>query len=242
VLAGAAVALGVAAYHVQVRNLSPHAWAAASVAVGCAFVLAGGAAWLRRPANRLGPLMLAAGIAYLARQLRFSESAALFTVFFLLGDVAFALVGHSILAYPSGRVEGRWSRRLVVVGYATVLAFPLGILLLHGSGPLVSPFPQRSLLLVADHAHTVKVLQRTETAIFYGVLTSLFIAVIVGRLRQATPRARRMLAPLLLAAVALGLRAAFECFRTFVDQQPLAYPYLFWWQIVAFIADRKSVV
>ena len=45
-----------------------------------------------------------------------------------------------------------------------------------------------------------------------------------------------MLAPLLLAAVALGLRAVFECVRTFFSQQPFAYPFLFWWQIAAFIA------
>jgi signal transduction histidine kinase len=231
------VALGVAAYRVQVDNFSRHSWAAASVAVGWAFVLAGSVAWLRRPANLLGPLMLAAGLAYLARQLRYSEDALLFTVFFLLGDLCFALVPHSILAYPSGRVEGRWSRRLVVAGYATVVGFPLAILLLHGAQhPLVTPLPQRSLLLVADHAHAVELVQKAQTAIFYGVLTCLFIVVIGGRLLRATPRARRMLAPLLLAAVALALRGAFECFRTFVNQQPFAYAYLFWWQIAAFIA------
>jgi signal transduction histidine kinase len=235
-LVAVAVALGVVAYRAQIRASSPHTWAAASVAIGCSFVLAGVAAWLRRPANRLGPLMLAAGLAYLARQLRFSENALPFTVFFLLADLSFALVGHSVLAYPSGRVAGRWSRRLVVVGYATVIAFPLGILLLHGTGQLTSPFPQRSLLSVADNAHAVKLLQRTETAVFYGLLACLFIVAIGGRLLRATPRARRMLAPLLLAAVALALRSAYECFRTFVNQQPLAYPYLFWWQVVAFIA------
>src|SRR5262249_37558966 len=37
-------------------------------------------------------------------------------------------------------------------------------------------------------------------------------------------------------AVALGLRAVFECVRTFFNQQPFAYPVLFWWQIAAFIA------
>ena len=109
VLGGSAVALGVEAYRVQVSSHgSPHTWAAASVAVGWSFVLAGLVAWLRRPTNRLGPLMLAAGTAYLARQLRYSEDALLFTIFFLLGDICFALVGHAILAYPSGRVEGRW--------------------------------------------------------------------------------------------------------------------------------------
>jgi len=238
VLGGVAVVLGVAAYRVQVNNLTPHSWAAAQVVVGWAFVTAGLVAWLRRPANHLGPLMLAAGVAYLARQLRYGEDALLFTVFFLLGDLCYALVAHSILAYPSGRVEGRWPRRLVVAGYATVIGFPLAILLLHGSQLSLTSLvgPQRSLLFVADDAHAVTVLQKAQTAIFYGVLTSLFIALIVLRLVRATPRARRMLAPLLLAAVALALRAAFECFRTFVDHQPLAYPYLFWWQVAAFIA------
>jgi signal transduction histidine kinase len=238
-LGAAAVALGVAAYRVQVaHDFSRHSWAAAVVAASWAFVLAGLVAWLRRPANRLGPLMLAAGTAYLARQLRLSEDAVLFTVFFLLGDLSFALVGHAILAYPSGRVEGRWSRRLVVAGYATVILFPLAILLLKGPRPLTNPYvlSQRSLLSVADHAHAVEVLQKTETAIFYGLLTCLFIVVIAGRLVRATPRARRMLAPLLLAAVTLALRGAFECFRTFVNHQPFAYPYLFWWQIVALVA------
>lgn len=237
-LAGGALALGVAAYRVQVQNFSPHTWAAASVAVGWTFVLAGLVAWLRRPANRLGPLMLAAGLAYLARQLRYSEDALLFTVFFLLGDLCFALVGHAILAYPSGRVEGRWPRRLVVAGYATVVGFPLAVLLLHApQQPLLRmPLSHRSLLLLADHAHAVELLQKAEVAIFYGVLASLFIATIGWRLLRASPRSRRTLAPLLLAAVAIALRATFECVRTFVNQQPLAYPYLFWWQIVAFIA------
>jgi signal transduction histidine kinase len=239
VVAGVAVALGVAAYRVQIHARSPHTWAAASVAVGWSFVLAGVAAWLRRPANRLGPLMVAGGMAYLARQLRLSEDALLFTVFFLFGDICFALFGHTILAFPSGRVHGRWPRRLVVAGYATVVGFPLAVLLFHGTqAPLLSmpALPYRSLLLVADRAHAVEVFQKAETALFYGVLSSLFIAVVVWRLLRATPRTRRMLAPLVLAAVALALRAVFECFRTFVDQQPLAYPYLFWWQVAAFIA------
>jgi signal transduction histidine kinase len=240
VLGSGAVALGVAAYRVQVNNFSPHTWAAASVAVGWAFVLAGLLAWLRRPANHLGPLMLAAGMAYLARQLRYSQDALLFTVFFLLGDLCFALVGHSILAYPSGRVDGRWARRLVVAGYATVIVFPLAVLLLHGTqGSLISmtPVPRRSLLLVADRAHAAELLQKAEVAVFYGLLAGLFIAEIGRRLLQATPRTRRVLAPLLLAAVALALRAVFECVRTFfASQQLLAYASLFWWQIAAFIA------
>lgn len=240
VLAGAALVLGVYAYRVQVETVAQlaHDRAAASVAVGWTFALAGIIAWLRRPGNRLGPLMLAAGLTYLARQLRYSENALLFTVFFLLGDLCFALVGHAILAYPSGRVEGRWPRRLMVTGYATVLGFPLVVLLLHGTEQqLLSMPPQRkSLFLVADQAHAVDLLQQAQVVIFYGVLASLFIAVICWRLMRASPRSRRVLAPLLLAAVAIALRATFECVHTFDKHLPFDYGYLFWWQIVAFIA------
>jgi signal transduction histidine kinase len=78
-------------------------------------------------------------------------------------------------------------------------------------------------------------LQKTQIALFFGVLVALFIALVVRRLWRATPRMRRILAPLLLAAIAVALRAIFECVFTFVDR-PFAYDYLFWWQITAFIA------
>ena len=236
----AAAALGVVAYRVQVQNTHADTPAAAQVAVGWAFVVAGSVAWLRRPANRVGPLLLAAGFAYLTRQLRYSESAFLFTVFFLIGDLAFALVGHAILAYPSGRVSGRGARWLVRVGYATVVAFPFAVLLLHGQrGALLEmglPRPRRSLLLLSDRQHAVELVQKTEIVVLFGLLASLLIAVITRRFWRASRRSRRVLAPLVLAAIALVLRAIYECVLTFVNQQPLAHPYLFWWQVGAFMA------
>src|SRR6266545_7038968 len=58
---------------VQIDNLGPFTSserAAAIVGVAWAFLLAGLAAWSRRPANRVGPLLAAAGFALLLRQLR----------------------------------------------------------------------------------------------------------------------------------------------------------------------------
>jgi signal transduction histidine kinase len=66
---------------------------------------------------------------------------------------------------------------------------------------------------------------------------------IVRRLVTATPRARRLLAPLLLAAVVAALRSVWECIFTFVDRPPsIAYNQLFWWQIVGFIAFPIAIV
>ncbi len=242
VLAG--LGLGVIAYRVQIDNLNilgpfttpTRAWAI--VAVAWAFLFAGLVAWTRRPGNLVGPLMLAAGFALLLRQLRYSHDPLLFTVFFVLGELAYALVGHSVLAYPSGRVTDRAERTLVKVGYATVLTVPLVTLFFYdASKPLLffDPTPRSSELLVSGSAQMVELLQKGLVIWLYGVLATLFIVLILRRLASATPRARKMLAPLLLAAIAIALRAVFECVFTFVDR-PFAYDYVFWWQIVGFIA------
>src|SRR5262249_27713328 len=68
-VAAVAVAIAVFAYRVQVDNLhSPWQRSAATVAIGLAFVVTGLIAWARRPGNRLGPIMIAAGYALLLRQ------------------------------------------------------------------------------------------------------------------------------------------------------------------------------
>ena len=235
----AALVLGVVAYRVQVDNLhSPEERALAQVLIGWAFLVAGLVAWSRRPGNKLGPLMVVAAFALLLRQIRYSHDALVFTVFFLVGDLAYALVGHVALAYPTGRVTDRAERLLVKAGYAAVLLFPLGVLLFYDAGrPLLffDPLPRESLLLVEGNADVVEFLQKSFVVVFYGVLATTFIVLIARRLIRATPRARRILAPLLLAAIVVALRAVFESIFTFVDQ-PFAVDYLFWWQVIGFIA------
>jgi signal transduction histidine kinase len=236
----AGIALGVLAYQVQIESLGPYttpARALAIVAVGLSFLIAGLIAWSRQPTNRVGPLMVAAGLALLVRQLRYGHDPVVFTLFFALGHVGYALVGHSVLAYPSGRIGDRYERALVKVGYAVVLAFPLAVLLFYdGPRPLVEfATPRESLFLVAGDDGVVDALQKAFVIVFYGVLATIFIALVVRRLVHATPRGRRILAPLLLFAIALALRAVYECVSVFVDQR-IAHVYLFWWQIIAFIA------
>src|SRR5919201_783570 len=94
-------ALGIVAYRTQTHASHASAHAAAQVAVGWAFLVAGLVATARRPANRMGPLLLLTGFAFLARQLRYSDDALLFTLFFVVGDLGYALVGHAALAYPT---------------------------------------------------------------------------------------------------------------------------------------------
>ncbi len=241
-VAGVAVALGVFAYDVQVTDLhSPPSHASATVAVGWSFVVAGLVAWLRRPSNRLWTLLLAGGFALLARQFRYSFDAWLFTVFFIVGELAYALVPHSVLAYPSGKVVDRYERTLVKVGYACALSLPLLILLFYdGTRPLLTydqsdPRPRDSLVLIHASPASADALQKALALSFYGVVGTLFVLLIVRRYWRATPRSRRILAPLLLAAVAIGLRGVFECVLVLVHHR-FAHEYLFWWQITALFA------
>src|SRR5204863_2891781 len=116
--------------------------------------------------------------------------------------------------------------------------FPLGVLLVHGSHDRLlgyDSYPRRSLLLVAHHAHLGLVLQKAFVAVLYGVLGTLLVVVIARRLLLGTARMRRTLGPLLLAGIAIGLRAVVESVLTFFNR-PLASGYVFWWQIGAFIA------
>jgi signal transduction histidine kinase len=237
-LVAAGIVLGVAAYRVQVHDLlSPSARALAQVGTGWAFLLAGLIASWRRPANRLGVLMVVTAFALLLRQLRTSHDPIVFTTFFALGDVGYAMVGHAILAYPTGRIIDRYERLLVGSAYVVAIAFPPAALFFYdGTWRLLyyDPLPRESLLLVAGNADVVEALQKTQIVLLFGILATLFIGLILRRFVQATPRARRILAPLLFAGLVVAVRAVSECIFTFVDPV-FAYETLFWWQVCGVI-------
>jgi signal transduction histidine kinase len=226
----AAVVLGVVGYELRVDNVAFAVGnAAASVAVSWAYVAAGLVAWTLRPTNRMGPLMVALGFSLLVGALQYGESEWVFTVGFLLGDLNLALFAHAVLAYPSGRLLDRAERVFVVVGYVVALGF-------HSVLLLVFPDPTRSPLTIDPDPELFDELRKTYTVVAYGVLAAVFVLLVVRRLVRATPRARRVLAPLWLAAVVAAFRAIAECVTTFVDVSPSTDDALFWWQFVGRIA------
>ena len=93
--------------------------------VGCGLI-----AWTRRPENRFGPLMIAAGFGPLLSRL--SEVSA--TLPQTVGEVCrllpIVLFLHVFLAYPSGALEGRFERSLMMAAYPTVLGLSLVAMML----------------------------------------------------------------------------------------------------------------
>jgi signal transduction histidine kinase len=237
-LVPAGAALTVLAYEIEVSSVhTPHARLVIQLAAAASFLACGLLAWWRRPTNRLGPLMVATGFALLMRHLRYSHDALAFTLFFLFGDLGFALVVHSSLAYPAGRTRDRVERWLVRAGYALALGLPIAILMLHDvRDPLIQygSLHRKSDILVSREAHAVELLQKSFAVAFYGVLAALFVALVLRRLAASKPGTRLLLAPLLLAAAAIGLWGAYECLLTFAGGSG-ATTSLFWVQAAALL-------
>ena len=164
------------------------------VAGAWGFVAAGAFAWLRRPDNRTGPLMLAVGLATVTAGLQFSDAALPFLLGAFVDSLIVALLIHLLLAFPSGRLEGRAARVTVAAGYfmATVLHIPQALLGdEHGIG---------------DAPGVVDVFAVLETAVELPAIVAT-IALLVRRRQAASRVERRGLEPVLLLGtviVALG--------------------------------------
>jgi signal transduction histidine kinase len=94
--------------------------AALPALVGLVYVGAGLLAWARRPHNRIGVLLTAAGLAWIGWGLRAADIPLLAALGLLCGPLPFAITVHLLLAFPSGRLEGRAERIVVSAGYLLV--------------------------------------------------------------------------------------------------------------------------
>ena len=202
-LAYAAVVLG--SGHVDDRGTT----AGLGLLVGWSFTGAGLVAWWRRPGNRTGPLMAAVGFAWFASGVSASDDDVVFTVGIALDALFVALAVHLLLAFPTGELQSRLERLIVLSGYlvATVLQVPS--LLFEARGE------PRNLLIVSPDQALSDRLDAAQFAI--AVIPFSAVAVIlVRRWRAATPPQRRAIAPvvwtggvaLLVSGLANGLDAA----------------------------------
>lgn len=163
------------------------------VLMALTYVATGLLAWYRRPANRIGALLYATGLVWFVTVVDFSGIPWLTAVSRVIALVPLALILHLLLAFPSGRLAGRVEVGLVIGAY--VVAF-----VLEAPKYLLAPEPS-GLLQIADAPTVARVMKYVEAAAAAAVIVSVSI-VLIGRLRRATPRQRRTLAPLSLLGIA----------------------------------------
>jgi signal transduction histidine kinase len=122
----AAVALGVTllALTPGATDLPPggRAVPVLAVVVGWGFAGLGAYAAWQRPENATGWLMIAFGLAVLLSGLSIADRPWLDVVSGLADSLALAIFVHLLLAFPSGRLDGRASRLVVAASYITALA------------------------------------------------------------------------------------------------------------------------
>jgi signal transduction histidine kinase len=246
--AGVAAVLGILGYQVlSGDHRQAPLEAAAQVAVGWTFVVAGLVAWWRRPASRVGILLAGAGLALLLRRLEYADDSALFTLGYALGELSNVLIAHAILAYPTGRLQTRFERVGVAVGYVLVLAFPLATLAVYDARSACvvdcdAPGRPESLLLVRTHDGLAGALPDAYRIAVFGVLGLIFVALVVQRFVRATAAERRLLVPVLVAGALAGTRAVSEAALTFATYSEPTRQALFWWQIAAQVALPIALV
>jgi signal transduction histidine kinase len=160
------------------------------------YVLCGVFALRRRPTSRFGPLMIAAGFANFASTLVWTTSDVPFTFgqsLDLLPPVVFL---HVFLAFPDGRLRGRFVRSLIATSYVTAISLELVRMHFGGFGPHNLLEGQVNL----PAAETVRNVQFLTVSAF--CLTG--VAVLAARRRRAGRPLRRSLA-VLVDAFALAL-------------------------------------
>ena len=156
--------------------------------VGWSFVGTGLFAWWRRPENRTGMLMTAAGFAWFATGVSAANDDVVFTIGITVDGLFPAVVGHLLMAFPTGRLETR-AQRVVIAGVyltVTVLQIP---------GLLFDDDP-RNLLLVDPEQGLSDALDGLQFLV--GLTLILVSAGMLVRRWGAAPAARRrVLAPVL---------------------------------------------
>lgn len=179
---------------------SPTLQATLGLVIGLAWCSTGFAEWRRRPSNRIGPLMVALGFAWFASQLRFSDYAALFTFGHALAALHFAFFAHVLLAFPSGRLESRAARAIVVAAYVDTTVVVWASVLFDNTGDA------RNIALIEARNDLSERLGNLASGVGV-VLIIAALCILAGRWRRATPPWRRVVAPVLFsgwAAAAVG--------------------------------------
>ena len=218
-LIAAATAMAVPAYsqslplgEIALGKAAAPLYALLAVAPAVILTAAGLLARWSHPGSLIGVLLIAEGLAWTVGTLTYSATyiPAASEIAALTGFLGYAIGGHILLSYPTGRLRSKSDRVLVALLYlacgpAIILAYAF-----HASyGPGCPPCLANAFLITPDDA-----LDLAGNASWYaatGVLIAYTGLRSVPRWRAATPVARRSLAPVYLTRWALVAAIVLWC-------------------------------
>src|SRR5829696_5159083 len=159
------------------------------------YVVSGMVAWWRRPASRLGPLMVATGFGMAITPLQWSDQPLVYSVGHLFDMLPAALFLHVFLAFPTGRLTARPEQVVVVACYVTVLGLQL-LKVIFGVNP-------DSVFVVIDQPEIGNVVEQVQL-----VLVCVFLlagAVLLYLRQRRAGQSHRRPAALVVDAFGLAL-------------------------------------
>ena len=189
----------------------PAARAALIVGLGLIFVGCGLVATVRRPENRIGVLMAIVGFFWFLSSLAEANSATVYTVGTALSLLVYGAFAQLILSFPNGQLETPMARAIVVLAYFDVTVVQWAYMLTRDHiGNANRPCAEcpDNLLAVTQQHWAGEAFISLQRGIGLALLWAAF-AVLYRRFRNATPAARRSLAPVVITStVTLVLIAA----------------------------------
>jgi signal transduction histidine kinase len=164
--------------------------------------------WYRRPAERVGLVLIVAGAAGFVSTLAESRDELLYSLGRLAGWLIPPLLVYLFLSFPAGRLSDRRDRLAVLAMAAVVVVMYLPRLFLSESFELPSPYtscvhdcPANAFVaLDAEPAFVAAFLRPAGVVLAFLVMAAVVLR-LRGRLRDATPLTRRMLTPVLAVAM-----------------------------------------
>jgi signal transduction histidine kinase len=202
------------------------------VLVGLSFTACGAFIWGRRPANRLGPLMIAVGLVWLiGRTMTLVEQPLVFTTGIWLSDVWSVGFALFLLSFPAGRLLSTLDR--AIVGVFLFVTVPLEFLW------LLFWVPDNGLNVLgiaADEnaAHVIDTIQRFTIA--FGAM--LLVLALGRRWSRASGPVRRQMTPVLVGAAAILLGSLGTVLFTF----GIELEWLLYGMLIAHIAIPVAVL
>src|SRR5512133_579592 len=196
-LSASGIALGLFSLHVA-RSDPSFSFVGTSAAAGVAFLVAG---WiliacgvgftLARPANRFGPLLAAAGVAWFLAEWGNpgTGSPLIFTIGLCLYAACPPLVGHAVVAFPAGRVSG-WAERVTVATAYVGGVLVLGVIpavLVDPSARACSECP-RNLVALADDGGLADDVTRAGIYLGFAWAVALALLMLVRLVRASSAR------------------------------------------------------
>jgi class 3 adenylate cyclase len=215
------LAIAAAAAFVNLSAGRSFASIASDQLIGLAYVGAGTIAWARRPGNRIGPVILLAGLTWYIGSFQASDIAAVTAASFAFGWLVNMVVAYLLLAYPEGRLFSRAARVVFALIVVNTLVPVTARLLLVGTTGEYGCVCQNPFGILANEPLFDAVMLMTRLATI--LLAVAVVGLIVRRWRQASRAARRQLNFVLLAG-AIGAAALASDIVVYATTQ--AYPAL----------------